>query len=52
MEERRDLKSEDIAEAVAGFAGGDFGSIECDMQKDGLWRVRAWPQAVLDDEAE
>lgn len=52
MEERRDLKAEDLAGAVAELSGGEYGSIECDQQKDGLWRVRAWPQAVLDDEAE
>ncbi|MEE4298146.1 MAG: hypothetical protein V2J24_01780 [Pseudomonadales bacterium] len=52
MEERSDLKAGDLAQAVAGFADGGFGSIECEQQKDGLWRVRAWPEAVLDDDAE
>ena len=52
MEERRDLKAEELAEAVAGLSGGDYGSIECNQQNDGLWRVRAWPQAIRDDEAE
>lgn len=52
MEENRDVQAEALAEVVAGFAAGDYGSIECDQQPNGLWRVRAWPQAALDDEAE
>lgn len=52
MQERQDVPAEELAAAVAELAGGDFRSIECDQQKNGLWRLRAWPEAAMDDEAE
>jgi hypothetical protein len=50
MEQREKLSTAELASAVETLAAEGYAGIECDLQEDDTWRVRAWRVAVRDDD--